>query len=543
MRKLFKRIIFVSNSHLNKNDEAKIKKYSDTIIERDNIGYDFGAWKETFTNEGWDTFLKYDNVTLMNDTCFGPLHDMGAVFEDMEQENIDFWGITNHKKNEIPETDTTIPEHLQSYFLSFSKNIVLSEVFQAFWETSHYLNDVKEVINLYEIRLTRLLTDAGFRYRSYLDTVDCQTENPDLANWHPDMLIKKGNPFVKIKSILNFKNPVYIKQLIARFSSDPVDLIDDFFSKSFPPDETILLSNKTLLVPDTYEKISAPQLKTAIHIHAYYPEVLSPYFTVLKDAASDFDLYITTDTPEKKNIIASMAVENNLDSTLKEILFFKNKGRNVLPWLTISDMLARYDIAGHFHTKKTDWLESWVGDSWQNEIIDTLILPMDQIISFFHTNPEIGIIIPDKPFYYTAGSHGADIWGANRELFQSLWQKMKCSKKIDPYAIKNPVMPVGNMFWYRPCALKKLFDLKLNDNGFPSEPLPVDGTIAHALERMPLYIAWDENFDFRIAVQKNMLKTSFQEKIIFVEKQTETHVNPFFYVSRKIYRSVKKILQ
>jgi lipopolysaccharide biosynthesis protein len=44
--------------------------------------------------------------------------------------------------------------------------------------------------------------------------------------------------------------------------------------------------------------------------------------------------------------------------------------------------------------------------------------------------------------------------------------------------------PVGSMFWARPCALSPLLDLKLDWDDYPEEPIPDDGTILHALERL-----------------------------------------------------------
>ena len=46
----------------------------------------------------------------------------------------------------------------------------------------------------------------------------------------------------------------------------------------------------------------------------------------------------------------------------------------------------------------------------------------------------------------------------------------------------------GTMMWYRPKAMKSLFDLKLDIEEFPPEPIGVGGTIAHAIERLPALV-------------------------------------------------------
>jgi lipopolysaccharide biosynthesis protein len=46
------------------------------------------------------------------------------------------------------------------------------------------------------------------------------------------------------------------------------------------------------------------------------------------------------------------------------------------------------------------------------------------------------------------------------------------------------VFPVGSMFWARVPALSALLGLGLRWEDYPEEPVPYDGTILHAIERM-----------------------------------------------------------
>ena len=55
----------------------------------------------------------------------------------------------------------------------------------------------------------------------------------------------------------------------------------------------------------------------------------------------------------------------------------------------------------------------------------------------------------------------------------------------DPLPPDNALrFPVGSMFWARSAALKPLLDLDLQPQHFPPEAGQVDGTLAHAIERM-----------------------------------------------------------
>jgi hypothetical protein len=54
--------------------------------------------------------------------------------------------------------------------------------------------------------------------------------------------------------------------------------------------------------------------------------------------------------------------------------------------------------------------------------------------------------------------------------------------------------PAGSMFWARPQALAPLFALGLGPADYPPEPLPQDGTILHALERLLPIVAQSRGY-------------------------------------------------
>lgn len=204
--------------------------------------------------------------------------------------------------------------------------------------------------------------------------------------------------------------------------------------------------------------------------------------------------------------------EQHKEKWLKELIIYANRGRDIFPWLDLQDKLKNYRIAGHFHTKRTTWTHQWIGDSWMEEILESLIDPVGEILEYFEKHKETGIVIPDIPFCHRLAPE-ADIWLKNRAVFISVWTKLKCKKALDAGELSTPIMPYGNMFWYRPDALQPLFDLHLKAEDFPGEPLPPDGTLAHAIERLPVYIAWSQGYDFRIASGINNLSSGFGFKI------------------------------
>ena len=126
IRPLYSRVIFISNSQLPEEVKSNLSEryLVDDIIERQNIGFDFAAWRDGMKQVGFDKLSSYDSVTLMNDTCFGPLWDLEPIYRKFEDnQQVDFWGMTNYRKTH------EFNEHIQSYYLTFKKSVIISKVF------------------------------------------------------------------------------------------------------------------------------------------------------------------------------------------------------------------------------------------------------------------------------------------------------------------------------------------------------------------------------------------------------------------------------
>ena len=162
IRPLYSRVVFISNSQLPEDvkDHLSSQQLVDDILERQNSGFDFAAWRGGMKTVGVDQLAHFDSVTLMNDTCFGPLWDLESIYQQFEHdEEVDFWGMTNYRK------DKDFNEHIQSYYLSFKKQVLTSSAFHEFWQGVQDFTNVQDVIDNYETKVTTNFLDAGFRYK------------------------------------------------------------------------------------------------------------------------------------------------------------------------------------------------------------------------------------------------------------------------------------------------------------------------------------------------------------------------------------------
>ena len=200
IKPLFSRVILISNSRLEKNYMRKLEIIGITeIIQRANIGFDFAAWRDGMDYVGFDHLEKYDSVTLMNDTCIGPLWPLEPYFRSFESAiDCDFWGMTNFKKTKY------FREHVQSYFVSYSREVVSSKVFKSFWMNVKSYDNVRQVIDNYETKFTSELKRTGFNYQVVFNTLGEKSDDmlhPDFSYYRPFDILNHRVPFLKIKAL------------------------------------------------------------------------------------------------------------------------------------------------------------------------------------------------------------------------------------------------------------------------------------------------------------------------------------------------------
>ena len=511
MRPLFEKLVFISNSKLSQGEVDKLRERNlfDDFIQRDNKGYDFAAWHDGMEFVGFEELKQYDSVTVMNDTCFGPLWDMEPIYIQYElKEEISFWGMTNHQS--IKTANLNINEHLQSYFISFKKNLVESSVFQNFWKAVESYEDVQNVIDNYETQYTKRFVDAGFKYASVLDTLPLNDQffHSNFTIHYPHVLLDAGVPFIKIKAfdLTQHLSPYLLKDIEKR-TDYPVELILSHMSDISLPTPPYLLDRKVL---QKCKKTYLNTKKIAVHLHTFYVDLLEEFLNQFEYFHFPYDLFLTTDSEEKKCEIQSI-----LDKKGKEakIYITGNRGRDVIPMLKLKDELSSYDYIGHFHTKKSPEYPYWVGDSWRNELFSMLIQPADNIIANLEHDDRLGLVIADIPSFFRY-TKIVDPWNENRfaEGMNDLWERMDLGRDIDFDKMNTFIMSYGTFIWFKYDTLKPLFDLDLQDEEIPAEPIP-QHTILHSIERILVYLAWARRYDYAIA-KNDIYITPFVDNVV-----------------------------
>lgn len=223
----------------------------------------------------------------------------------------------------------------------------------------------------------------------------------------------------------------------------------------------------------------------AIHIHGFHLQELRGILNEMQAKISNFDLYITTDTDAKQQAIETMLASHWVGAAAGHwtVLTSSGPGRNISALLLDAYAhLSNYECALHMHTKRSAHTE--LAEQWRQSLIRNLLGSsqlIEDIRNHFLHEQRLGILIPQicEPMRIYLN------WGANFNLAKAIWQHITPNP---PLRADAPlVFPAGMMFWFRPQALQPLHRLLMTLQPLPAEPLPLDGSALHALERLVLH--------------------------------------------------------
>lgn len=220
----------------------------------------------------------------------------------------------------------------------------------------------------------------------------------------------------------------------------------------------------------------AHTLRSALHIHAYYVDALEDMLSRIEMNSNRPDLFISTCDGGTSAVEAAL---KGYSGNVKSIRELPNVGRDIAPLLTeFVGEISNYDIIGHVHTKKSLHVgnRSMI-DRWCEFVLGNMLgLPgelgmIDRVLGAYAADEDLTLVFPEDP--HIMG------WTENEEI------SAKLAKGLGMNALpENFNFPIGSMFWMRSGLFSRFCNLNLKWSDYPAEPLPIDGTILHALERL-----------------------------------------------------------
>jgi FMN phosphatase YigB (HAD superfamily) len=219
-------------------------------------------------------------------------------------------------------------------------------------------------------------------------------------------------------------------------------------------------------------------VKIAIVLHIFYEDYVDKFCSLISRIDFPVDVFVTTTNTE-----IAHAAESKLSRTQNvnkvKVALVPNKGRNFAPlFVEFGQELLKYDIFGHFHSKKS-LFSGKEQTEWADYLFNVLLDPArckQHINLLADQTSNVGLIYPTTPpavpFF---GNHWLQNVNAGRML------EIITGQKVSQFGFIT--YPLGGMFWARSLALASLLGANWSYDQFPEEHGQIDGTLQHGIER------------------------------------------------------------
>jgi glycosyltransferase involved in cell wall biosynthesis len=240
-------------------------------------------------------------------------------------------------------------------------------------------------------------------------------------------------------------------------------------------------------------------LKVAVVIHMFYPDMTEEIMSYVGNIPFPIDVFISTDSSEKKEDIVDRLHQNK---SRTEVRVVASQGLDIAPRLIgFREIYDSYEYALLLHSKKsshTEELRNWRSHFLQNLLGSQKVV--ESIFEIFDERLGVGIIAAQhfEPVRPRLG------WGGNFEICKALAARFG----VDLHANGFLDFPSGSMFWARSAALRPFFDAEIALNEFSPDSVgrKIDGTMAHAIERLVFVASEKAGFSWVKVAQPDLFE-------------------------------------
>lgn len=232
----------------------------------------------------------------------------------------------------------------------------------------------------------------------------------------------------------------------------------------------------------------------AVFIHLHYADTVEKYFGFICNIPKQIDVYISCAKTDTKEVILEQIKKGNLDNCT--VIDKENRGRDVSALLvTFRTIILRYRFFCFIHDKKAkgefdrEYKNEWIESMWINMLASEEYIY--NVKNVFDDNASVGILSVPEPYSLKYNAAFDNSWCKNYDIAVKLAEKLQLKCSMDKTV---PPVTLGTVFWGRTVSLHKLLQYPWKYEDFPEEPMPNDGTISHAIERLFAYVAQDAGY-------------------------------------------------
>lgn len=499
-------LLVVSNSPLDETNRKRLESVSSEVMERKNVGYDVGAYRDGLRHLGWDHMGDYDELVLFNYTFFAPIHPWAGLFERTDKWDTDFWGITEHDEVRphpfLPKL--VMPRHIQSHWIAVRSSLSTTKDWRTYWEDMPPIESYNDSIQWHESRFTGYFNALGYRHEVAYNVDDYPSANPVFDN--ATLLLQDGCPILKRRNL--FHNPLHLDRFAiigadmleqARAAGYDTDLILSNLARTSKPRDLVTNAGLTWVVPQSASEetyAAAAKQKVLAVAHIFYADMAEEILQRLSVLPKGYYLVATTSNEENQAQISAVMERYGVEGEVRVVA--SNRGRDIGAFLVdCNDVLAsgKWDIVVKIHSKKSVQDDYNAAQLFKTHLYDNLLnsrAHVANILAEFAAHSALGMVLAPLPHMgYPTMGHA---WFTNREPAQAVAKRLGINVPFDK---DMPLATYGSMFIARPQALAKLVNAGFKPENFPVEGGYKDGSLAHVLERLMAYAALSEGFYVR----------------------------------------------
>ncbi len=243
--------VVVSNTPLKEEDRQRLAGIVHLIVERPNVGYDFGGYREGVM-QILDRGIPFNTLYVMNDSMWFPLSEHSDVIERCRAAPEDVWGLFVDLDWRQRTIGNVQGSHVQSYFFRFSHKVTSDPRFAEYWRKMSLISSKRIVIQLRELKLARHFADLGYSVgglHSWREVVDF------LLNLQDEEMMRD---ILSHQCQVNSKDAAEIEPLLARSDMTALQVRDALRDRIA---KTNILVFSTALHPHVMMSLGFPFLK------------------------------------------------------------------------------------------------------------------------------------------------------------------------------------------------------------------------------------------------------------------------------------------
>lgn len=248
------------------------------------------------------------------------------------------------------------------------------------------------------------------------------------------------------------------------------------------------LLNRTteVLAKYSHNKVNAKQFplfgirrssKLAVVVHVFYKQEWLHIKNRLKVIPSDYDLYITITERSRE-----LAEKIKLEYPRATVCMVPNRGRDILPFLFLLPRLkaAGYEYVLKMHTKRSTHRTD--GEEWLKDLTTKLLPNPKKVAAILDLLGSGAAMVGPADHYISLQTYlGSNAVHIKKFLQDRLGDEKadEILRNVDKYGYFG-----GSMLWARMDAFDSLLAVPFIIEEFESERGQIDGTAAHAVERL-----------------------------------------------------------